>query len=966
MNSYYTCGNKTASGKPLIVFFSVYNYPGAMAWAEIVTNYSNGYRGIKGKYYIQPCGGTFENVQGEFTSPQYPNTYPSNSYCQWIFRTDWGQHLQLSFVEFNLDNNCDGDYVEVYEEYYGTRTPVIGKFCGSSKPNNIISFGRMLRVVFVSDAVNNSPAKGFKMKVQNYQRGCGGHMPHYYGSIEYRNYNKSTECVWTVEVPIGYHINFSFVGRFDLETSNDCINDYVLVEEQVDSEQDSWRRLGRFCSFNKPDIFISKKNKARITFHSNENNAVGDGFQLDFKIACGGVITDPQGVITSPNYPNQYSFFLDCEYLIQRNPNDIIIIEFDDQFGIERHPTCMYDYLDIYLGNNTRAPHYGPYCSTNETFKPPMLTSTGALLLKFHSDSYYNDIGFKANYTSSVCGQNFTDDQGLITSPLHPFEYRNMKCVWHIIVSSDKVIEFKFSLLDMENCWNCRCDFVEFRDGDNSSSPLIGRFCGRNEIPPKIKTKTNQLWVMFKADAFVHGKGFKAGYRATIGERQGCGGFFNTSSGVIQSPDIDRNGKYDDNLDCWWHIIIEEDNIIKLTFEYMDIEPNQQCSFDYLEIYDGIITNSLIDKYCGDKTPAPVLSSSNKLELHFQSDNQGNRRGFKLSFTSQPSICSGVLNVTNTSMTIASPSYPNAYPTSLRCRWQFIGPSKWFSQVELTFNDLDVNCSNNDYIELKMDNSKGEPYHLCGKNKPPKILAFSGLLMTFNSSPKRSINKGFSISYKISECNQTYDQDNGIIVSPRYQRYHYGYGVNKFCQFNITAPPGYTISMYFYDFFFGVMNNGECIYANMTVRDGLSPTSPLVGTFCGQAIPEPIFSQSNAISVNLTNTRFATARYIITYTTTNAGRGCGGSLSAINGTFTSPLYPNAYNQSAECKWILRTFGLHTLTLQFKFISLTSTVGCQSNYIEVFNGDTDDEVNKITRICGDVSCYFKLLNYIFHL
>ena len=58
------------------------------------------------------------------------------------------------------------------------------------------------------------------------------------------------------------------------------------------------------------------------------------------------------------------------------------------------------------------------------------------------------------------------------------------------------------------------------------SAPLIGHYCGRQVLPPLIKSHGNQLWVRFKTDGSVEGRGFRAAYRTTIGEAQGCGGTY--------------------------------------------------------------------------------------------------------------------------------------------------------------------------------------------------------------------------------------------------------------------------------------------------------------------------------------------------------------------------------------------------------------------------------------------------------
>ena len=932
----------------------------------LTTNYSNGYRGISGKYYVQECGGYFYKPEGEYTSPNYPDNYPIESYCIWYFAFNWGTRLSLSFPEFNLDPDCNKDYIQLSQGWLSD-APISERYCGNQAPPELHSTERRIKVIFKGTAINNAQgSRKFKMQVRDSGHMCGGLLMHRWGSIESKNfgsrYDNNIECVWTIQMPIGFHINFTFVDRFDLETSNDCTRDYVLFQENLNPEDDTWTEFGRYCGHTAPNPFKSRANKVQVIFHSNEDTN-GDGFRLRYQIACGEVFTASSGVLMSPNYPLNYNNWIRCEYLIVRDSNEYIYLEFED-FDVEYSPAaCRWDAVDIYQGNNTDAPHQGPYCGTE---KPPVTISTGALLLTFRSDSSYNLKGFKASYRVSACGGNLTQDSGQISSPMHTTSYmRNMDCIWFITVIPNRVIEAKFISIDLENCYRCYCDSVEIRDGNDSTAPLIGRYCSEDKhTGSEIKSSGNTLWVRFKTDRSVEKIGFRLGYRTTLGEAQGCGGVFNgTTEGIIQSPDIDNDGKYDLDLNCWYHIIVADEKIVKVTFQRMDIEESptnmSRCSYDYLEVRDGLTHQaSLIDRFCGSTMPNPIIGSSNKLVLQFFTDSRGQRTGFKAKYEAIDRICGGFVNVTNVSQTIESPNYPNGYSPSLRCRWYLdIDRSlsnSYYDTIRLKFLDLDVNCNNNDYIEFSAKSNtrtRIAPYHMCGTKPPPTISSFSGLFMTLvtNTSPAQN-HKGFKLSYIFGSCNQSFTEDSAIIVSQKYPTYQYAYN----CRINITAQVGYTIALYFNDFkFYKPENRIGCPYSNMTIKDGSETNSPVLATLCGVALPNPIFSSGNKLSIEVRSIGYSGYKFFMSYSTTNAGPGCGGNLTAFNGTFTSPFYPRPYNQSGECKWLVHSFGLHSLTIRFTFFSLSSTIGCQSNYVDIYEGVTDLPINRVQRICGDV-------------
>lgn len=86
-----------------------------------------------------------------------------------------------------------------------------------------------------------------------------------------------------------------------------------------------------------------------------------------------------------------------------------------------------------------------------------------------------------------------------------------LECDWLIRVHPLERIEIKFTLFDLETHAKCRWDYLEIRDGDNSESPLINRFCGQ-QIPRPIISTGNKVWIKFRADSSFTGQGFRAEY----------------------------------------------------------------------------------------------------------------------------------------------------------------------------------------------------------------------------------------------------------------------------------------------------------------------------------------------------------------------------------------------------------------------------------------------------------------------
>ena len=118
---------------------------------------------------------------------------------------------------------------------------------------------------------------------------------------------------------------------------------------------------------------------------------------------------------------------------------------------------------------------------------------------------------------------------------------------------------------------------------------VVGPTC-KYENSATFDTATNRSWVM-KSDG-VHAQ--KQGsmdlsevdpegpvYPWTV--TPGCGGSFNTSSGTLRHPPASAS-LYEENEDCTWTITVPEGQRVNLKFQSFDLEPNDFCSYDWLEV----------------------------------------------------------------------------------------------------------------------------------------------------------------------------------------------------------------------------------------------------------------------------------------------------------------------------------------------------------------------------------------------
>ena len=123
-----------------------------------------------------------------------------------------------------------------------------------------------------------------------------------------------------------------------------------------------------------------------------------------------------------------------------------------------------------------------------------------ALTFRFHSDNAINRPGFQLEYSSialfTVCGGNYTNASGILTSPSYPKPYpRLTDCIYLISQPNGMYVTITFITVYI-NCQKTRSshDYIEIRDGNSEDSPLMLKFCGNNsDVPAFIQTTQNHL-----------------------------------------------------------------------------------------------------------------------------------------------------------------------------------------------------------------------------------------------------------------------------------------------------------------------------------------------------------------------------------------------------------------------------------------------------------------------------------------
>uniref|UniRef100_A0A3B5AXX3 Cubilin n=1 Tax=Stegastes partitus TaxID=144197 RepID=A0A3B5AXX3_9TELE len=878
---------------------------------------------------IEGCGDTLSSPSGTITSPGHPTSYPHGANCTWYISVVPGHLIRLSFDSFNLEyhDNCNLDYLEVYDNGTVQTGHKIGRFCGRSVPPSITSSDNLLTLLFVSDKSLNKEGFSATYVSIDASTDCGESFTSPTGSFSSPNYPNyypnSRDCIFKITVQVNMQILLNFT-EFELEGSPpSCSYDFVEIR---DGGYETSPLIGKFCANQKPPVLASHSNRLWIRFRSDAGVplrgfvAHWDGTQT----GCGGVLTTASGALSSPNYPLPYHPDTECYWTIRASQGNQIQLSFSD-FELESSNGCSYDYLAVYDGDSSSAPGLATLCGNQ---LPAAISSSGhQLYLKLRTDSTVSTGGFVASYISS----RNTHTADVVRLQLRYYS----QCSWTIQASSGNTINFTFTAFQLEPVSaNCTYDYVKLYDGPNQQAPLIGTFCGFTP-PPANSSTGSALTLVFHTDSHFSMSGFQM-----MWYQNGCGGDLSGPSGSLSSPGYPD--RYPENRECFWYIVTSPGSSITLTIHEFDVEFHQDCNYDVLAVYGGPDTSApQLAKLCSTTSnPMQVSSTGNQLTVRFKSDAYVSGRGFNASWAEAPGGCGGP--VTAPSGEIHSPSYPNSYPNNVDCSWVIMVDHS--HRVFLNFTDLDVeyhsNCSF-DYIAVS-DSSAPILAHVCGSSVPLSVTSTQNTIYVRFRSDGTNNRRGFSARFSEGESSLTsllqsaeHDCKVQSIASPRYPA---AYPPNQNCSWIIRAQEPFNhVTLSFTDFELDMVFS-NCSHDAVEILDGDNYQAPSIGRYCGSDIPHPVTSFSNALVVNfISDESVSKTGFRATYSASISG--CGGDLVMESGAFNSPNYPDPYPPNVECVWTITSSPGNRVQLSFIVFHLQGDSGCQKDYLEIREGSS---------------------------
>ncbi|CAK8682879.1 unnamed protein product [Clavelina lepadiformis] len=912
-------------------------------WMKLRSDEAQAGSGFRATYTVS-CGGTYTSETGVLVSPYYPMRYPDNKHCYYTIRQVPGNVITLTFVDFSIEHeaDCNFDYIEV-RDGAGADSPLLARLCGDSVPVPVMSTQNYMWVHFATDPYVGGT--GFKATYVTEFTGCGGVYTDPIGSLQSPGhpspYPHGANCTYYIAVDPAFIINLQFIAFSLQEAENGQCKDYVEIFDGPDVNADS---LGRFCGSVLPPATVS--NSYQITlFFSADDSINSDGFAaaystINASTSCGERLTENQGLVTSPNYPNNYYDMRTCIWTLTVDSTMQIQVNFSDFMleGPNAEGACVYDYLDIRNGGYDDSVLIGTFCGSNSPGS--FTTHSNQFYMKFSTDQLSNDRGFFMEYDGSLtgCGGTLTSADGYFQSPNYPYPYNhNAECFWLIKVSEGSAIRLTFTTFDVETHGYCEFDYVEVYDGPTLGYPSLGRQCG-SRLPPPYESSDNTMLVQFRSDQYTAGSGFVAQYHVE------CSRTISTkTSGYIQSLDFPKN--YPPNRDCAWTVQGTKGNVINVTFTFFSMETCNDCSCDYVQLYDGddVHTSPDLGRYC-TAAPAFMRTTADKLTVVFHTDPYFQAPGFEILWAIDG--CGDTL--TAPSGTITSPNYPNNYDDNRECIWKIITSPGTSVQLTVTVFDVEHH-SQCDYDVLEVYNglavdSSYMLAQLCNtQSSPPSlpmVVSSTSTFMTVRFLTDEFVNgNGFSATYqeRPGTCGGKLTVASGSITSPNYPN---NYASMQDCEWYIDVSEGNTVIFTFETF--DIEPEPACGFDFVAIYDGNSTSDTLLLKACGSTIPGPVQTSGHRVLFQFHSDPYSTH----TGFKVNYAKGCGGKLTATpDGEVSSPNYPAAYPADTNCTWTISApepnghISLIFTHMDFYFDPYSDGVCGTYDYLEVLDGPT---------------------------
>lgn len=976
---------ETTSNRAYIKFHrrNILDYRAAFRYEEISNACSN--------HIVLPdplLAGSYNLSEPVISSPNYPNLPNPHSECVWRISAPLEHRIALEFFgDFNLspasdigkatedkEMACNDEFVQV-NDGSTELSPQLGRFCGTTKPDTILSSGSEMRVKFYTGVLE--PHLGFQARLR--LANCGGSYYSRKGVIKsprpeelqshlHTKYNGVKQCAYTIEVERGSTIELHFESM-NLGVIPYCNQStYLLLDEMDPFKEDEKPTDSLVVCGRSQRKFLVETNKVIVRLMMPSGHLRDEErFELHYQAIgsrCGETINAADGYLQTPNYPRGVQETTHCVWRVQVPKGmrvRVQIVDFDNGSP----------------SNRTSASFAGPFFGRLAFFNDFKLQSAiGRYRLNAPTYVYSSDNrisidaflfpqgqhrGFKLRFTAYG------------TSLCHAFEggeHNRLEFRWPSVGDNSTpycnyalnppehhtlVLQVQFNRSnDYETMAQCRKTRpLQLNRPEESEQLLPYLLCTEDS------QKNHTLRLPFPLEMIVSIQSrIGSMYLGLSYTLQQCGGMVPLEPG--DNLNITRPTQLSSALqaiDCAWAVgpdttvedpLSAEDVQLEIT---ISVELLGDCERHYVNVYAGPDQNSpLVGHYCqGASETNKVVERGLFMEYHADLGiDPANNSTFNVTVR-YGSGCGGRLTYPYRVI-----DFRDQYRNNVECVWDVEAEDGF--HIGLTFISRfyiedSPDCSK-DYLLIQQLNETSGNYtdlqKICGRSPPEYINTTStGMRLIFRSDGNVN-GEGFTANFE-RNCGGTLyaTSDAQILSSPNYPR---GYGRNLYCNYTFVPLEPYAsgVRVAFLTFDLERSPMRVCMYDNVTITTRDSPDNIQESVICGVKLRH-VYRAKESISLVLqTDSTFSGSGFQLEYST----RLCGGVVSATQ-MIESPRQhqDDQMPHNSDCYWNLTAPAGKKFTLKFELIDFESASTCMYDGVEIFSSPVPDAHRRMARFCG---------------
>ncbi|XP_070174252.1 cubilin-like [Littorina saxatilis] len=728
------------------------------------------YTGFSAVYLVQGRECSSHDVtgsEGDLGLPDYQHDdeWP-HGVCTWNITVSPDHLVQLTIDELysytyqSVDVNCNTSYLQVSQMTAGVET-TLAKLCFDESPWLVRSTANSMtvRLVLGEEGGRNRVRFTARYKAVPPEQviTCGGQLTAMTGLLTSPNfpgnYSNQMECQWLITVDPAFTLQLD-VYMIDIERpghtgyngyygyfTEQCSQDSVQIRDGDSllspllggpwcgqhQYNDGYSGYYGYSDFMYPwRTTNSTGNTVLVKFVTNEQDS-GQGFNITWSALCDRSITDTEGTLQSPNFPQAYPDNTDCSFRFEDSNASLAVgysaLEAGFYYVItftafdlepEVNGSCVNDYIEI--AENW---HYTtPYSERTEPRRycgnqiPDPVSVYAAAEIRFVSNNHTSAGGFRLNYRreQAECGPSLlTSSEGIVSSPGYPYSYpSDTNCTWTIRVAETENITLFFTHIRLGNyhsnsgdgCFSSTSGAVlSVYDGDSlqNDSTRLGVLCGTYYYGPRLSSTGNTMTLVFEAkdNDYTRFTGFSAVY-LVLG-RECSSQDVTGPEGDLGLPDYQHDDEWPHGV-CTWNITVSPDHLVQLTIDelysytYQSVDVN--CNTSYLQVSQmtaGVET--ILAKLCFDESPWLVRSTANSMTVRLVLGEEGGstRVRFTARYKAVPPeqviTCGGQL----TAMTglLTSPNFPGNYSNQMECQWLITVDPAFTLQLDVYMIDIE-------------------------------------------------------------------------------------------------------------------------------------------------------------------------------------------------------------------------------------------------------------------------------------